>query len=169
MQKCWVYPLYFLTFKNLIIIVCSYSSWEWSDGDISFHTVCDTEPELGRCRVQICPSLRNDLRLPDQFWQVTDSLQGNHICDKGQTEATCVSKNPLIPTRRSQVADNSGIWSLLVFFLNMTIENHRCSFFRTRSLPADLVCSQMPGHSDFNGNVFTVFFQFVYEFVHLLT
>lgn len=143
---CWKYAkmlslswCFFETFKNLIITTCSYSSWEQSDGGISFHTVCDTEPEMGCCRIRICLSPRNDLRLPDQFWQVTDSLQEKHICDKGQAGATCISKNPPILTRGSQVADNSGIWRLLVFLLNMTSENHRFSLCQTGRFSADRV------------------------------
>lgn len=64
--------------------MCSHPSWEEGDRHISFHTVCDTEPEMGHGGVQISLSLRDDLRLPDQFWQVTGSFQGKHICDKGQ-------------------------------------------------------------------------------------
>lgn len=93
----------------------------------------NTEPEMGHCRVQICLSLRNGLRLPDQFWQVTDSLQEKHICDKGQAEVTYVSENPLILATRSQVIDNSGIWMWLVFFLNVASEKPRCSFFQIHS------------------------------------
>lgn len=74
----------FLCLKTNITFMCSHPSWEGGDRDISFHTVCDTEPEMGHGGVQISLSLRDDLRLPDQFWQVTGSFQGNHICDRGQ-------------------------------------------------------------------------------------
>lgn len=42
--------------------MCNQSSREQSDRDISFHTLCDTEVEMGHCPVQICQSLRIDLR-----------------------------------------------------------------------------------------------------------
>jgi hypothetical protein len=74
----------FLHLKTKIIFMCSHPSREEGERDISFHTVCDTEPEMGHGGVQISLSLRDDLRLPDQFWQVTGSFQGKHICDKGQ-------------------------------------------------------------------------------------
>lgn len=82
MIKCF-YPTD-LFLKTNIIFMCSHPSWEEGDRHISFHTVCDTEPEMGHGGVQISLSLRDDLRLPDQFWQVTGSFQGKHICDKGQ-------------------------------------------------------------------------------------
>lgn len=76
----------FLHLKTNIIFMFSHPSWEEGDKDISFHTVCDREPEMGHGGVQISLSLKDDLRLPDQFWQVTGSFQGKHICDKGQAE-----------------------------------------------------------------------------------
>lgn len=50
--------------------------------------------------------------------------------DKGQAEATCVTKTLQFPLEGVQVADNSGMWVLLVFFLNVSSENHKCSFFQ---------------------------------------
>lgn len=105
---CWKYAkilclpwCFFKPLKNLIITTCSYSSWEQSDGGIRFHTVYDTEPETGCCRVRICLSPRNDLRLPDQFWQVTDSVcrRKAHMWQRTSREFTRISQNPLTLTR----------------------------------------------------------------------
>ena len=84
-------------------------------------------------------------------------MQEKHICDKGQAGATRISKNPPTLTRGSQVADNSGMWRLLVLLLNMTLENHRFSLFQTGRFSADGVHDQMAGHTDFSANVFVVF------------
>lgn len=114
---------FFLHSKTYIIFVCNHPSWEQGGRDISFHMVCDTEPEMEHCCVQTSLSLRDDLRLPDQFWQVTGSFQGKHICVKGQAGFHVVSKNPPVPNR-SQIADSLGLWVHLIFVWSKTRKPH---------------------------------------------
>lgn len=58
-------------------------------------------------------------------------------------------QEPLTLTRGSQVADNSGMWRLLVFLLNMTLEITGSHSSRQAGFLVDRVHDQMAGHTDF--------------------
>lgn len=76
----------FLAFKNQhhLHVQPSILRGGWEGHQFSYGMWHRMKREMGHGGVQISLSLRDELRLPDQFWQVTGSFQGRHICDKGQ-------------------------------------------------------------------------------------